>query len=111
MSVTVERHATLSAVVLNAQTGIDAQGKPTYGANQNLTGRAVRVDSAVHLPSGQEVTAVATVWFPKTTTPVPALDDKLTLADGLVGIVVEKVQAKGLQSGAEGDIRVKIREL
>lgn len=109
MSVTLKRHGTLQTVQVLAYASVDGQGKPTYAASVNISGRVVREDVVVRAANGEDIRTVATVWVDGAQSPLPKVDDKLQLADGLVGIVVERVDGRTIQDVLD-NVRVRIRE-
>lgn len=110
MSVTLLRHAKLEAVTLNQMTGVDGQGKSTFGANNAINGRVIRRDEVIKDATGADVKVNVTAWFDAAQTPLPMVNDKLTFADGLVGIVVKVDKVETLQSGVLDHVKVYVRE-
>lgn len=113
MSISLQR-LPLEALVWEAASGLDGQGKPTYAAPVALQGRVVRTDSSsansvVRMGGGEENQTVATIWLDATAVGFPALDDRLTLADGFKGIVTERKEGKKL-NGVLDHMQYKIRE-
>jgi len=107
MSTVIRR--SLETVSLEVLTGVDGQGKPTYATAVNVQARTVREDMMVKLGNGSEVRTSATLWFEASTSPMPGEQDRLTLLDGLKGIVVEVMVGKAL-GGKIDHVRLKIRE-
>lgn len=111
MSETLKRHSKLETVGVQAQTGYDDQGKPSYGASAVIQARVVRGDTIVRANNGEDVRTIATIWIDGEASPLPATDAKLTCADGLVGIVVERMDGRSLQADELDHVRVRIREV
>lgn len=114
MSVSLKRHARLETVSVARITGVDGQGKPAYAAAVDVQARVVRKDEVVRsvvqmLRPGDETKIVATVYVDAEQALLPEANDRLTLADGLVGIVVERKDSKSVTGGLD-HVRVKIRE-
>jgi hypothetical protein len=109
VSVLLSRSATLETFEVEANNGTDDQGRPNYDSPVAIEGRVVREDTVVMLGTGESVTSVVTVWVNGTETPLPTTDDRLTFADGLVGIVVEYHAGKTLNDVLD-HVRVKARE-
>lgn len=114
MSITLSRSAGLESISVESFTSVDGQGKPTYASAVVIQGRVVREDtkdanSNVRMGSGQEVKTIATIWVNGTVVLLPKIDDRVTLADGLVGIVAEKKDGKKLR-GALDHVRYRLRE-
>lgn len=109
MSVTLLRHGKLQSVTVKAAGSLDAQGIPTYGASQVIAGRVVRKNEEIRLPTGESVKVAVTAWFAGSASPLPVLNDQLTFADGLVGIVVERHDNRTLQDALD-HVRVRCRE-
>lgn len=109
MSVILDRGQGMETVSLEVLTGVDGQGAPAYDSPVDITVRAVREDTVVVLGSGSEVRSVATLWIPGTMTPMPGDQDRVTLADGLRGTVVELLKRKRLD-GTLDHVRIKLRE-
>lgn len=107
--ITLSRNAALETFELEANNGMDDQGRPNYDSPIALEGRVVREDTVARLPNGAEVKSVVTVWLNGTELPLPTTDDRVTFADGLKGIVVERYDGKTL-SGVLDHIRIKARE-
>jgi hypothetical protein len=117
VSVTLLRHAPLEAITLKARASIDGQGKPSYGADQVLHGRVVRKDEVIRVQNGVQVNSggdsvdvKATAWLDGAQSPVPRTSDKITLADGLIGIVVSVNIVRKIQDGTVDHVRIKLRE-
>ena len=108
MSVLLQRGEGVETVTLEALSGVDAQGKPTYGSPIAIKGRVVREDALVKLGGGSEVQTVVTVWIDAAQTQ-PADQDHLTFADGLVGVVVEVLQRKRIDGTAD-HTRVRVKK-
>lgn len=116
MSVSLTRHAQLEDVTVKQVTGIDGQGKPTYGPGTVLRGRVVRKDEVIRTEAGRpasqgdSLSVFATAWFDAAQSPLPDTNWQLTFADGLIGIVVLVDKVKGVRSGALDHVMVKVRE-
>lgn len=104
-----DRGEGFETLTLEQRTGVDGQGKPAYGSPMDVEGRAVRETDVARTGTGSEVRTIATVWLVGTTTPLPVHEDRITLADGLTGIVVERVDGKTL-GGVLDHIRLMLRE-
>lgn len=76
-------------------TSRDQYGTPTYGAGTAFDCRLVRRNTLVRDRQGQEVTSRAHVWLMGS--PAVDSDDKLTLSDGSVPVIVsvERYQDEG----------------
>lgn len=106
MSVLLRRHATLETVAVQEPTGIDGQGKPSYGAASDVLGRVVHEDTVARGSQGEEVKAVATIWISGAQSPLPAENWRVTTS-AMVGIVVERQEGRVL-AGAVDHVRVKL---
>lgn len=111
MSVTLQSHGAMETVGVQAQTGYDDQGKPSYGVSAPIQARVVRGDTIVRVNNGEDVLTVATLWVDGEESPLPTTDAKITCADGLVGIVVERMDGRSLQADELDHVRVRIREV
>ena|SRR3989304_3904193 len=108
MSISLERHVGLEVVLVEVQDGIDAQGKPTYDSPIELHGRVVRGDEVIKTVQGSEVRSIATVWFGGDQDgPFPKGQDRVTLLDGLTGVVIEREEGRGLR-GQLDHVRVRV---
>lgn len=116
MSVFLGRHAPLVNLQLEVATSLDGQGKPTYATAVTIHGRSARTDTVSQPPGGikaalgREEQIVVTVWIPATESVLPRMNDRMTLPDGLVGIVVERSEVRALRSTTLDHVRVKLRE-
>lgn len=110
MSITLKRHGVLQSVSVEAVSGLDGQGKPSYGTAVVIQARVVREDSTVAKGDGSEIKTVATLWIDAEQSPFPDQEYRITLADGLIGIVAERVDSRGIQSGDVDHVRIKVRE-
>lgn len=111
MSATLQRHSKLEIVEVAPQSGSDDQGKPSYAAPASILARVVRGDTIVRVNNGEDVRTVATIWVDGEQVPLPQMDDKLTCEDGLIGIVVERMDGRSLQFDELDHVRVRIREV
>jgi hypothetical protein len=107
--IALSRTAVLETFELEVNNGMDDQGKPNYDSPVAVDGRVVREDSVARLPNGAEVRTSVTVWCNGTEPLLPTTDDRVSFSDGLVGIVVERVDGKTL-SGVLDHVRIKARE-
>lgn len=116
MSVLLKRHATPEDIQVQQCTGLDGQGKPTYNAAVSIKGNVLRhvavtrSNNAVLMQPGDQVDVMATVWVDGEQSRLPAENDRITLADGSVGIVVDFKERRWIQSGIVDHVRVKLRE-
>ena len=101
--------ATLEDVVVEPQTGLDGQGKPTYGTSSLVKGRVVGETKVIRRGSGSEIETFATIWIAGDQVPLPLQEDRLTLVSGLVGIVVERLEGRRL-SNVLNHIRIRLRK-
>lgn len=112
MSVLLKRHAKVETITVKALSTIDKQGKPTYAsAGVSVSAVVRRADSVVRSASGEDIQTFATVYIDGEQTTFPGIDDRVELADGLVGIVVSRDKVPGLQSGTLDHVVVTLREL
>lgn len=111
MSIALRREIGLESIQLAAVGALDAQGKPTYAAAVSLLARVERSDSIVRLATGDETKAFATVWVDGQASVLPNTNDKITLADGLVGIVIERKAPRYLRSNVISHVSVKLRRV
>jgi hypothetical protein len=108
---TLTARAGVQALTLERLAGTDGQGVPSYGSALALDGFPVREHTVVRTASGDEIAAVATVWVDAGEAPnLPDEQDRLTLADGFVGIVIKREDGRALGSGALDHVVVALRE-
>lgn len=110
MTYALRRHSTLEAVSVEVRTTVDGQGMPAYAAAVEVQARVLRVTEVERMASGQEVRTVAMLLIDAEQSTHPTFDDRITTADGLVGIVVYREDEKTIQSGELSHIIVKMRE-
>lgn len=108
--ISLQRGSKLQTVQVELPTTLDDQGKQSYAAKAPVDGRVIRGDDIARLPSGEEIKTIATIWIDAAQSPLPVPDARLTCEDGLVGIVVERMDGRSLQGGALDHVRVRIRE-
>lgn len=108
MSITLDR-AVKEIIMLAADNGVDEQGMPVYLTPVAIEGRVVRGDEVVRLANGSEIKTFVTAWIDSAQVPLPSTDDRIVLASGLIGIVVERTEGKTLQ-GVLDHVRIKARE-
>ena len=95
-------------VQAQAPSGVDGQGKPSYGAQVAFKARVVREEKVARLGDGSEIVTVATLWEDAGQPVLPVEEWRLTLTGGLVGIVVERNEGRNL-SGVLDHVRMRIR--
>jgi len=97
-------------VQAQAPTGFDETGKPTYGSNQSFKARVVREEKVARLADGSEIATMATLWEDArgSQSVIPVEEWRLTLSDGLVGIVVERMEGRSL-AGVLDHVRLRLR--
>jgi hypothetical protein len=116
VSVLLKRHGKLEVVQLERKTGIDGQGKPAYATAVAISARVKREDAVVQsstrvlMQPGDQINIIATAWIDEAQRDHPAVHDRLTLADGLKCIVVERKERDNIQGGSLDHVRVKLRE-
>lgn len=110
MSVLLRRQLVLETVQLEVISGLDGQGMPSFDSPVDLEARVVREDAVVRTPAGQDIKTTTTAWFDGEQDPLPNVDDRVTTADGSVGIVVERIDGKALQRGTLDHVRIRLRE-
>lgn len=110
--ITFWRHAAQEAVTLEAmQSGVyDGQGRPSFDSPVSLIAHVERQVDVIRLVSGEEIRTVATAWFDATQDALPSEDDRVTLADGFVGIVVQRVDGYTIQHHEFDHVMIKLRE-
>ena len=109
MSIALRRGTGLETVQIAALGALDGQGRPTYAAAVAVLARVVREDTVVRLTNGSEVRAFATVWVDGAAALLPNAEDQITLADGLVGVVIERKAPRRLRTDVVDNVRVKLR--
>lgn len=109
MSVRLARGEGVEVISLEQMLTVSKQGKPSYDSPIDLDARVVREDALVKLGNGSEVRTTVTLWLEGSQTPLPRNQDRITTADGLVGIVVEVLQRKRLD-GSLDHVRARLRE-
>lgn len=109
MSIALRRGVGLETVLVASAGALDGQGRPSYGTGATVLARVVREDTVVRMHNGDEVRAFATLWFDGAASPLPNADDRITLADGLSGIVVERKAPRRLRSDVVDNVRIKLR--
>lgn len=107
MSVALSRHVGLESLEVAPKAGIDGQGLVQYGSPYEVFGRVVREDEIIKTAAGTEVRAVASVWIGADQVQLPDHEDKVTLADGLVGIVVSRDEGRSLR-GQLNHVQIRI---
>lgn len=110
MSITLLRHATLESITLQQASGVDGQGKPTYGAGTTISGVVRRKDDVIRSTTGQEIIVNATVWLDAAQSPMPTTGDRMTLADGMVGIVMAADKINTLKTGVLDHVKVQLQQ-
>jgi len=110
MSVILERHATLETVALEIASGVDGQGKPAYAAAVSVDARVVRMADVARTVTGTEIRTFATVLIPGGQGTFAGENDRVTTADGLVGIVVEREDGRRI-NGTLDYVALKLREV
>lgn len=109
MSVILERGSQLEDVSLEVLSGLNGQGKPTYQTAVTVRARVVPGDNVVRNSAGDDVNTIATVWIPASEAVLPRFNDRITTAGGLVGIVVERMERRTVQTGVLDHVRVRIK--
>lgn len=110
MSIAIQRHGRQVNVEVETVAGVDAQGLPAYNDPVRISARAVWSDVVVKGASGSDVQTQLTLWIDAAEALLPTSDSRVTMETGWVGIVVEKVEGRGLQSNAVDHVRVRLRE-
>lgn len=115
MSQLLKRLGTLQTVTVEALSGIDGQGKPSYGTGEEIHARVIREDDVVRGTDlaggdGEEVRTMMTVWIDACESPLPEHGSRLTTDDGQVGIVVNVKNVRNIRRGTLDHVRVKLRE-
>jgi hypothetical protein len=101
----------LQAISIQLFASLDGQGKPSYGSAATVYGRVIRKTEVVRLPSGEEVRLVAAAWIDGNAVRIPNVNDRITLADGLVGIVLDRTDGRSLSNPKVLDhVHIRIRE-
>lgn len=97
------------SVQAEATAALDIQGKPGYVAQVTIKARVVRGESVVRKPDGSETVAIAELWVDVTQPALPLEEWRLTMpSDGLVGIVIERLERRTL-TGVVDHIKLKLR--
>lgn len=96
-------------VQVELRAGIDGQGKPGYDSPIDVDARVIIHSEVIRQPSGSEQRVIATVWIDGAQSTLPTMDDRIATAQGLVGIVVDRLDGRSL-SGVLDHVRLKIRE-
>lgn len=113
MTVTLARHAPLESVSVQRPVAVSksrGQGKPSYGTASVIQARVDREEDSVRALSGPDIRTFATLWVAGDQTVLPDVDDRLTLSDGTVGIVVAREVQRTIQSNALDHVELKVRE-
>lgn len=115
MSQLLRSARSLQLMLIEQQSGVDAQGKPQYSEGATVSGRVVVKDDVTRGGMttgavGEEVATMATIWIDALEEIVPCHGDRITTEDGLVGIVVEKKESRTIASDALDHVRVKLRK-
>lgn len=110
MSISIQRHGRQVRVQVETLLGVDAQGRPTYNDAVLISARAVWSDVVIKAVNGSDVQTSLTLWVDGGEAMLPTTDARVTMETGWVGIVVEKVEGRGLQTGALDHVRVRLRE-
>lgn len=104
----LSRRAGRETVGVEAVSGHDGQGQPTYADPENISAFVIEEDKAVTGADGSDVRTSLTVHVPQDETPVPDENDRLTY-DGRTFIVVEKYQGRRI-TGTVVYHRVRARD-
>lgn len=107
--IALSRGVGFETVQTQSPSGVDGQGKPTYAAVVAIKARVVREDKTVRKPDGSEIVSVATIWIDVGQPALPLEQWRLTLVEGLVGIVVERMEGRNLSKGALDHVRLRMR--
>lgn len=110
MTITLKRHAPLEEIQVETLTGVDGQGKPEYDSPVTIDAYVEHEDRVLRLVGGEEIEVKATVWVDGAQDVLPAHSARLTLENGLVGIVVERVDARTIQSNTVDHVRLFLRK-
>lgn len=102
--------ATLETVQLEVRGGVDGQGMPTYGSPIDILARVVIKEDVVRTPAGQSVRVIATVFVGGEQDPIPQFDDRIATAQSLVGIVIERSDARSIQANELDHVKLLLRE-
>lgn len=109
MSVLLKRHAGVVLCTLEKVGDLDGQGRPAYDSPVLVSGFPIREQTVVRRSNGDEVQAVASVHCDAEQAVLPAENDRLTLPDGFVGIVVSRGDGRNV-AGALDHVVVHLRE-
>lgn len=109
MSVTLRRHAVLQVIAVQTQGALDTQGRPSFNTAYNLNARVIREDSTIRAASGESIKTFVTCYISGDQSPMPKNDDLITFVDGVVGIVVERIDGKTLGDVLD-HVQLKLRE-
>ena len=107
MSVLLKRAANLETIELEAHTGQDDQGVPTYESAVEIEGRVVRVDEFVTNPDGSVTRTPLMVWVDGDEV-LPDEEDRLTTRSKIF-IVKERVEVRRFRSPALALDHVKLK--
>jgi hypothetical protein len=110
MSVSLKRHGRLEAVTIQALTGLDGQGKPAYGTGTVVQAHVERTRQVIRTGTGSEVEIMATLWVDGAAAALPTSEGRVTLADGLVGIIMTRDEGRDLQANALDHVVVQLRQ-
>jgi hypothetical protein len=91
-----------------APSGVDGQGLPSYAVAVPIKARVVRTEKVERQPDGSNVAVLAELWIDALQPVLPLEDYKLTLIDGLVGIVMERKENRAL-NGTLDHIKLRLR--
>ena len=83
-------------VQAQAPSGVDGQGKPTYAVATAIKARVVREEKVARLGDGSEIITMATLWEDAGQPVLPLEEWRLTLSDGLVGIVIQRNEKRSI---------------
>lgn len=103
-------HSGLEDVVIERPAALDGQGLPSYDSPVVVKMFVLREQSVVRQANGDELQAIASLWCGADQPMLPQEQDRVTTADGLVGIVIARQDGKALQTGALDMVAVQIRE-
>ena len=95
-------------VQTQAPSGVDGQGLPSYAGAVAIQARVVRTEKVERQPDGSDIAVLAELWVDSAQPVLPLEEYKLTLVDGLVGIVMERKENRAL-SGSLDHIKLRLR--
>lgn len=114
MTVLLRRHAKLETIKVQRATGADDQGLPTYSDPISIQAfvkaKETKIDRLTTASAVDEVQIQTAVWVDYHQPVLPDYNDRLTLADGTTGIVVDRIVARKLRKSHIDHVRLGLRE-